>query len=98
MITFGIHMLGGQQQEKEEGQIRSSVAYKLDEGFSDEEAVVALGGDQVEQRKEGEEESNEHTGDKLAGPVAASPAWELIIPARREQLLTVWLCYKLTTE
>lgn len=42
-------MLGGQQQEKEECQIRSSVAYKLDEGFPDEEAVMALGGDQVEQ-------------------------------------------------
>lgn len=67
-------MLGGQQQEKEEGQIRSSVAYKLDEGFPDEEAIVALGSDQVEQRKEREEESDEHTGDELAGPVAASPA------------------------
>lgn len=73
-IVRTIHVLGGQQQEKEEGQIRSSVAYELDEGFPDEEAVVALGSNQVEQRKEREEESDEHTGDELAGPVAASPA------------------------
>lgn len=74
------------------------MAYKLDEGFADEEAIVALWGDQVEQGKEREEESNKHAGGELAGPVATSPAWELIVPARCQQLLTVWLCYKLTVK
>lgn len=91
-------MLRRQKQEEKEGQIWCSVAYKLDEGFSDEQAIVTLGGDQIEEREEREEESDEDAGDELAGPMAASPAWKLIIPARCEQLLAVWLCYKLTTE
>lgn len=47
-------MLGGQQQEEEEGQIRGSVANKLDEGLAYEEAIAALGCHQVTEGKQGE--------------------------------------------
>lgn len=47
-------MLGGQQQEEEEGQIRGGVANKLDERLADEEAIAALGCHQVTQGEQGE--------------------------------------------
>lgn len=88
-------MLRSQKQEEEKGQIRCSVANKLDKGLADEQAVAALGGHQVTEREQREHEADEDAGDQLASPVTSPPAWKFIIPARRQQLLAVWLSYKL---
>lgn len=74
-------MLGGQKKEEEEGQVRGSVADELDEGLADKKAIVTLGGYQIEDGEEREQEADENACDKLAGPVASPPTWKLIIPA-----------------
>lgn len=72
------------------------MADKLDEGLADEEAVATLGSDEVAESKQRVEEADEDAGEELPRPVAPSPARKLIIPPGRQQLLAVWLCYKLT--
>lgn len=72
------------------------MADKLDEGLADEETVATLGGDEVAESKQRVEEADEDAGEELPRPVAPSPARKLIIPPGRQQLLAVWLCYKLT--
>lgn len=72
------------------------MADKLDEGLADEEAVATLGGDEVAESKQRVEEADEDAGEELPRPVAASPAGKLVVPTGRQQLLAVWLCYKLT--
>ena len=59
------------------------MADELDEGLADEEAKAALGHHQVAEGEEREEEADEDAGDELARPVAAPPAGELVVPARR---------------
>lgn len=89
-------MLRGQKKEEEEGQVRGSVADELGEGLADEKAILTLGGYQIEDGEERKQEPNENACDELAGPVAPPPAWKVIIPAGCQELLTVWLCYKLS--
>lgn len=71
---------------------------ELDEGLTDERAIAALWRDQIEDGQQGEEKADEDTRDELYCPVAPPPAWELVIPPRCQQLLTVGLGYKLTTK
>lgn len=88
-------MLGGQQQQEKEGQIRGGVADEFDEGLADKEAVSALGAHQVTQGEQRKEQADEDTGDKFASPVTSPPARKFIVPTRGQQLLAIWLCYKL---
>lgn len=88
-------MLGGEEQQEQEGQVGRRVADELDEGLADEEAIATLGSDEVAESKHREEETYEDTGDKLSRPVTPPPARELIIPAWCQKLLTVGLSYKL---
>lgn len=68
---------------------------ELDEGLTDEQAIAALRRDQVEDGQQREEEADKDTRDELSCPVAPPPPWELIIPPRCQQLLTVGLSNKL---
>lgn len=88
-------MLGGQQQQEKEGQVRGSVADEFDERLADEEAVAALGCHQITQGEQREEKADEDTGDEFASPVTSPPARKFIIPTRGQQLLAIWLCYEL---
>lgn len=88
-------MLRGQEEQQQEGEVGGGVADELDEGLTDEQAVAALGGDQVGDGQQREEEADEDARDELDGPVAPPPARELVVPARRQQLLTVGLGNKL---
>lgn len=88
-------MLGGQEQQEQEGQVGRRVADELDERLADEEAVAALGNHEVAQGKDGVEEADEDAGEKLPGPVAPSPARKLVVPPGSQELLAVWLSYKL---
>lgn len=88
-------MLGGQEQQEEEGQVGRGVADELDERLADEEAVAALRSHEVAQGKDGVEEADEDAGEELSRPVAPSPAWKLVVPPGSQQLLAVWLSYKL---
>lgn len=74
-------MLGGQKKEEEERQVRSSVADELGERLADKNAIVALGGYQVVDGEEREQEADENACDELAGPVASPPTRKFIIPA-----------------
>lgn len=88
-------MLRGQEEQQQEGQVGGGVTDELDEGLSDEQAIAALRGDQVDDGQEREEEADKDARDELHRPVAPPPARELIVPARRQQLLTVGLSDKL---
>lgn len=88
-------MLGGEEQQEEKGQVGRSVAYELDEGLADEEAVATLRGDEVAESKRWVEEADEDTREELPRPVAPPPAWELIVPPGGQELLAVRLSYKL---
>lgn len=88
-------MLGGQEQQEQEGQVGRRVADELDERLADEEAVVALGSHEVAQGEHGVEEADEDAGEKLPRPVAPPPARKLVVPPGSQELLAVWLSYKL---
>lgn len=76
----GDNVLGGKQQQEQKGQVRCSVADKLDEGLADEEAIATFGYDEVTKGKNRVEEANEDTGDEFSWPVAPPPPRKLIIP------------------
>lgn len=76
-------MLGGEEQQEQEGQVGGRVADELDEGLADEEAVATLGSDEVADSKHRVEEADEHTGDALPCPLAPPPAGELVVPPGR---------------
>lgn len=88
-------MLGGQEQQEQEGQVGRRVADELDERLADEEAVAALGSHEVAQGEHRVEEADEDAGEKLPRPVAPPPARKLVVPAGSQELLAVWLSYKL---
>ena len=88
-------VLGGEQQEEEEGEVGGGVADKLDEGFLDEEAQRALWRQQVHQGEDGEEEPDDEAGDQFDHPVAAAPAREAVVPQGGQQLLAVGLSHEL---
>lgn len=71
------------------------MADELDEGLADEEAVATLRSNEVAESKRRVEEADEDAGEKLPCPLAPSPPRELIIPPGRQELLAVWLSYKL---
>ena len=91
-------MLRGEEQQEEEGQVGRRVADELDEGLADEEAVAALGGEEVADGEDGEQQTDEDAGEELARPVAPAPARELVVPPRRQQLLAVGLGHELEGE
>jgi len=95
VLLRGDDVLGGEQQQEQEGQVGRRVADELDEGLADEEAVATLGSDEVPESKQGVEEADEDAGDQLPGPVASPPARELVVPPGRQELLAVWLSDKL---
>lgn len=74
-------MLGGQKKEEEERQVRGSMADELGERLADKNAIVTLGGYQIEDGEEREQEADENACDELASPVASPPAGKFIIPA-----------------
>lgn len=90
-----VYVLRGQEEQEEEGQVRGGVADELDEGLTDEQAITTLWRDQVEDGQQWEEEADEDAREEFHSPVAPSPARELVIPTRRQQLLTVGLSNKL---
>lgn len=96
VLLRGDNVLGCEEQQEQKGQVGRRVADKLDEGLADEETVATLGSDEVAESKQRVEEADEDASEELARPVAPSPARKLIIPPGRQQLLAVWLCYKLT--
>ena len=98
VLLCGDDVLGGEEQEEEEGQVGRRVADELDEGLADEEAVATLRSDEVAESEPGVEEADEDAGEELPSPLAPPPAGELVVPARRQQLLAVWLSYKLRTQ
>lgn len=71
------------------------MADKLDKWLSDEQPQWAFGSYQVAHREDREKKSYHDTCQHLPCPVSSPPAWELIIPARCKQLLTVGLGNKL---
>lgn len=73
-------MLGGEEQQEQEGQVGRRVADELDEGLADEEAIATLRSNEVAESKRRVEETDEDTGDELSCPVAPPPARELIVP------------------
>lgn len=95
VLLCGDNMLGGQEQQEQEGQVGRGVADELDERLANEEAVAALGSHEVAQGKHGVEEADEDAGEKLPRPVAPSPARKLVVPPGSQELLAVWLRYKL---
>lgn len=88
-------MLGGQEQQEQEGQVGCGVADELDERLADEEAIAALGSHEVAQGEHRVEDADEDAGEKLPCPVAPPPAWKLVVPPGSQELLAVWLSYKL---
>lgn len=96
VLLRGDNVLGCEEQQEQKGQVGRRVADKLDEGLADEETVATLGGDEVAESKQRVEEANEDAGEELPRPVTPSPARKLVIPPGRQQLLAVWLRYKLT--
>lgn len=88
-------MLGGQEQQEEKGQVGRGVADELDERLADEEAVAAFGSHEVAEGEHGVEEADEDAGEKLPCPVAPSPARKFVVPTGSQELLAVWLSYKL---
>lgn len=95
VLLRGDDVLGGQEQQEQEGQVGRRVADELDERLADEEAVAALGSHEVAQREHGVEEADEDAGEELPRPVAPPPARKLVVPAGSQELLAVWLSYKL---
>ncbi|TNN63512.1 hypothetical protein EYF80_026254 [Liparis tanakae] len=89
VLLRGDDVLGGEQQQEQEGQVGRRVADELDEGLADEEAVATLGGDEVPESEQGVEEADEDAGDELPGPVASPPARELVVPPGRQELLAL---------
>lgn len=71
------------------------MADEFDKGLPDEVAVAALGGDEVAQGEQREQQANKHTGDELPCPVAPPPPGKLVVPPGRQELLAVWLSDKL---
>ena len=88
-------MLGGQEEEEEEGEVGRCVTDELDEGLADEKPKGVLGHGHVAQREEGEEQADEDARDRLPHPVLLPPTRELVIPAGRQELLAVGLGHKL---
>lgn len=88
-------MLRGKQEQEQKSQIGRCVADELDKWLSDEESEGAFGSYKVADREDGEKESYYEARHHLHGPVSSPPAGELVIPARRQQLLTVGLSHEL---
>lgn len=88
-------VLGGQEEEEKKSQVGGCVADELDEGLLDEEAQGTPGGQQVDQGEDGEEQADGKAGDQLDRPVASAPPRETVVPQGGQELLTVWLGYKL---
>lgn len=71
------------------------MADELDKWLSDEESKWALRSYKVAHREDGEKKSYYEACHHLHCPVSSPPAWELIVPARGKQLLTIRLGNKL---
>lgn len=88
-------VLRRQQEHEQEGQVRASVADKLDKWLFNEQSQPALGCNQVCHGQHREKQSNGDTGQEFHCPVFPPPSWEAIVPKCCEQLLAVWLSNKL---
>lgn len=71
------------------------MADELDERLSDEQSKRAFRSYQVAHGEDREKQPYDEARHHLHGPVSSPPAWELIVPARGQQLLTVGLGHKL---
>lgn len=91
-------MLRGKQQQEQKSQIGRRVADELDKRLSDEQSQGAFGSYKVAHREDGEKKSYYETRHHLHGPVSPPPAGKLIVPAGRQQLLTVGLSDELQGE
>lgn len=71
------------------------MADELDKWLSDEQSKWAFRSYKVAHREDRKKKSNYETCHHLHCPVSSPPAWELIVPARCKQLLTIGLGNKL---
>lgn len=67
------------------------MADELDKRLSDEQSKGAFRSYKVAHREDREKQSYYETCHHLHSPVPSPPAWELIIPAGCQQLLTIGL-------
>lgn len=71
------------------------MADKLDKWFFDKQSKRAFRSYKVAYREDGEKKPYYETCRHLHYPVSSPPPWELVVPARCKQLLTIGLGNKL---